>query len=161
MNLVFKNYSLSQLFQMLESGKVLEGRKTADDEIFAIRLDIENKIIDPDHPGNVNYTLDFLKKCMWRKRKERVFDTILTKAEKEYLTFLEKEHNLFYLARNKSRKLRLFLQKPYIDEQNNCWRPMMKGWAIDEEDCSMFRFITWNSEKAWSNKELSELKVID
>ena len=161
MNLVFKNYSLGQIFQMLESGKVLEGRETADDEIFAIRLDIENKIVDPDHPGNVNYTLDFLRKCNWRKRKERVFDTIITKSEKEYLLFLEKEENIFWLARNCNGRLRLFFKEPYKDQETKCWRPAMYGWQIDEDAEPMFKFITWDSGKAWSNKELSELKVID
>ncbi len=78
----------------------------------------------------------------------------LTREEKEYI---EAE---WYIARDKDNKLFLYHIHPNRNEEYEEWELNIeaRAYALDMNR-TLFPFITWESGKAWSKKELLELEV--
>ena len=78
----------------------------------------------------------------------------LTREERKYI---ESE---WYIARDKDNKLFLYHIHPNRNEEYEEWEPSVgsRTCAIDINR-TLFPFITWESGKAWSKKELLELEV--
>ena len=83
----------------------------------------------------------------------------------EKLKLTRKERNLLechgdiYIARDKEGILYLYTKEPREQQYPDMWLTDDGIGLILSDD--IFNFITWESGKAWSKKELSELKVID
>ena len=80
------------------------------------------------------------------------------KLTREDKRFLEED---FYVARDKNGKLFMYGSPP-----DNCyiagsWTNTSSNSFCTEMDSSLFPFITWESGKAWSKKELMELEVVE
>lgn len=75
----------------------------------------------------------------------------LTKAEKGFCEIIKDG----YIARNEKGRLFFYSEKPV--QNISGWRGL--NWTELNRD--YFQFITWESSKAWSIKELLELEVVD
>ena len=79
----------------------------------------------------------------------------LTSGEKYIIECIDGE---IWLARNKDGSIMMFSENPEVFKMT---------WSVDIEHSliplkpELFKFITWESGKAWSKAELMELKVID
>ena len=76
----------------------------------------------------------------------------LTREEREYLSAE------WYIARDKNKKLFLYHGYPNRNEEDEEWELNIeaRAYALDMNR-TLFPFITWESGKAWSKKELLEL----
>lgn len=86
-------------------------------------------------------------------------------AEKPKLTqkefdFLDCFDDDFCIARDGDGSLHQFSAKPiHTDEDFRYWDPSIGEITVLKKD--IFKFITWDSGKVWSRKELLELEVED
>ena len=78
----------------------------------------------------------------------------LTQKDKSFL-----DEN-FWIARDKDGELNLFHIEPNTHSFYEFWRTKT-GRDINDLDPELFEFITWESQKTWSKKELMELEVMD
>ena len=79
----------------------------------------------------------------------------LTSGEKYIIECIDGE---IWLARNKDGSIMMFSENPEVFKMT---------WSVDIEHSliplnpELFKFITWESGKAWSKAELMELEVVD
>ena len=80
------------------------------------------------------------------------------KLTREDERFLEED---FYVARDKNGKLFMYGSPPDNCYITGSWTNTSSNSFCTEMDSSLFPFITWESGKAWSKKELMELEVAE
>lgn len=78
----------------------------------------------------------------------------LTRKEREFLEC----HRDIYIARDYGGKINIYSKEPQESITSNVWFSTATQLQISNE---LFKFIVWESGKAWSKAELMELEVAE